>query len=305
MRIRLVRQYLVAVSALFAGTTVAHAQTGPAAFLPEGAPADAPFGYTEMCARDPALCRTAPPRELARPADAQRAEKSVSLIIACTSPTPQVLRSAAIEHEGAWGFWPALGFGAGIGPVGGWQPATLEGPICREEPVDNDLEADTQPEPNPETARPTMTEGQRRQAIRAVNLDVNRHVIQATDYSFLGREEVWQRPVPNGRTMVGDCEDIAIEKRFRLIDAGFDPERLFYAAVFRRGFGLHTVLVVRMDDGDWVLDSLTHRLLRWNETGYTWLRREVPGRPDQWQTIGRAAPVQVATAGAGPAALAR
>ncbi len=123
--------------------------------------------------------------------------------------------------------------------------------------------------------------------IKTVNKQVNRHVTQMTDFKSSGVGEYWQRlqdPLP-----VGDCEDIAIEKRIRLTDAGFPAERLFYAVAFVRNIGLHTVLVARMDDGDYVLDSLTPRIVRWEDAHYVWLRKQVAGSPLRWERIDRGA----------------
>lgn len=122
-----------------------------------------------------------------------------------------------------------------------------------------------------------------RAMIKAVNKDVNRHVIQMTDIAAMGVGEYWRR-LPAERP-VGDCEDIAIEKRIRLTQAGFPAERLFYGIAYVRNIGLHTVLIARLDEGDFVLDSLTPRIERWQDTHYVWLRKQVPGSPLQWERI--------------------
>lgn len=122
-----------------------------------------------------------------------------------------------------------------------------------------------------------------RAMVKAVNKDVNRHVIQKTDMAAMGIPEYWRR-LPAERP-VGDCEDIAIEKRIRLMQAGFPAERLFYGVAYVRNIGLHTVLIARLDEGDVVLDSLTPRIERWQDTHYVWLRKQVPGSPLQWERI--------------------
>jgi predicted transglutaminase-like cysteine proteinase len=117
--------------------------------------------------------------------------------------------------------------------------------------------------------------------LRRVNADVNRHVVQAEDLETTGMEDRWQRP--NG---VGDCEDLAIEKRARLIEQGFPADRLFLAVAFRRGFGLHTLLIARLDDGDRVLDSLSPHVMPWGKVGYRWLRQQSPVDPLVWRRVG-------------------
>lgn len=118
---------------------------------------------------------------------------------------------------------------------------------------------------------------------KAINSDVNRHVTQRTDIASVGIPEYWQRLAAH--SPVGDCEDIAIEKRIRLAEAGFPAERMFYGVAFVRKLGLHTVLIVRLDDGDYVLDSITPHVLRWEQSHYVWLRKQVPGSPMEWQRI--------------------
>ena len=45
------------------------------------------------------------------------------------------------------------------------------------------------------------------------------------------------------------------------------------------------MLVMRTDDGDFVLDNLTSRILPWQATGYTFLRIQNPARPSQWSAV--------------------
>ncbi len=125
----------------------------------------------------------------------------------------------------------------------------------------------------------------RKSLMKTINSDVNRHVIQMTDFASMGIGEYWRR-LPQDMP-IGDCEDIAIEKRARLTDAGFPVERMFYAVVFVRRLGLHTVLIARMDDGDYVLDSLTPHIVRWEESHYILLRKQVPGSPLEWERMDR------------------
>jgi predicted transglutaminase-like cysteine proteinase len=119
--------------------------------------------------------------------------------------------------------------------------------------------------------------------LRAINHFVNEHVRQASDESTVGKPEVWRRP-GTGRRAAGDCEDIAIEKRLRLIAAGFPAHDLFFATGLARGLGMHAVLVARTDRGDVVLDSLSPAISSWAETPYIWVSRQAPGQPDRWES---------------------
>lgn len=122
--------------------------------------------------------------------------------------------------------------------------------------------------------------------IRHTNSRVNRSIVQITDFDAKGVYEYWERPAPGNGNPIGDCEDIAIEKRMRLVAAGFPAERLFYAAAFKRGFGLHVVLVARLDAGDMVLDSLTPHVLHWSKVRYSWLRIQSTDNPLVWMSRG-------------------
>ncbi len=117
--------------------------------------------------------------------------------------------------------------------------------------------------------------------LKAVNTHVNHRVFQQTDLKLYGRAEVW-RPSGDGRNAVGDCEDLALEKRVQLINADFPRDRLFMAVVYSRSAGLHAVLLARMADGDLVLDSRAGYISRWADTDYEWLSIESAQDPDRW-----------------------
>lgn len=138
-------------------------------------------------------------------------------------------------------------------------------------------EADASP---PAPAIP-VDERQMATMIAKINARVNHKVHQALDMRTYGRDDVW-RPSGTGAGAVGDCEDLALEKRLQLIAAGFPPERLFMAIVFRPEVGLHAVLVARLPGGDRVLDSRVDYIQRWSQAGYAWLNLEQPGAPDRW-----------------------
>ena len=117
--------------------------------------------------------------------------------------------------------------------------------------------------------------------LKRINSHVNGRVHQASDLEIYGQPEVW-RPSGDGPRAVGDCEDLALEKRMELLAVQFPANRLFLAVVYRSGVGLHTVLVARLADGDVVLDSRVNYIESWSRTGYSWLSIEAPGRPQEW-----------------------
>jgi predicted transglutaminase-like cysteine proteinase len=119
-----------------------------------------------------------------------------------------------------------------------------------------------------------------------VNRTVNRHVRQESDLRAYGRAEVWT-PSGRGRRAVGDCEDIALEKRLELIKAGFPPDNLFLAVGYARRIGLHVVLVARTGSGDLVLDSRAAGIRMWRDVPYSWIGAQSGQDPARWFGIQR------------------
>lgn len=120
--------------------------------------------------------------------------------------------------------------------------------------------------------------------LKRINEMVNGGVRQVPDQTEYGVAEYWRRSgVGFGAT--GDCEDLAIEKRERLLAAGVSPERLYYATAYRRGLGLHAVLIAATTHGELVLDSRTPYLHRWNDVPYIWVSRQSRTDPRQWSMV--------------------
>lgn len=116
--------------------------------------------------------------------------------------------------------------------------------------------------------------------VRKVNGLVNRRVRQRSDLDIYGNAEFWAASgIAKGAQ--GDCEDIALEKRNLLLADGFDPARLALAVVYHRRFGLHTVLVARVEDRDLVLDSREPGVRIWHRTPYVWVSIEQSGELPQ------------------------
>ena len=142
------------------------------------------------------------------------------------------------------------------------------------------------PAATPELAKaiPTADDRAILRQLDRVNAHVNARVHQQSDLATFGAPEVW-RPSGDGARAVGDCEDLALEKRVELLRDHFPAERLFLAVVYRSDFGLHTVLVARLAGGDVVLDSRVNFIEPWSRTGYSWLSVETPGKPQEWHEV--------------------
>lgn len=116
--------------------------------------------------------------------------------------------------------------------------------------------------------------------IRAVNFDVNKTITPMTDMEVYGREEWWEYPVD-----AGDCEDFVLLKRRKLLQAGFSESDLLITVVRKPDGEGHAVLTVRTSVGDYVLDNLVDDVKPWNETPYTYLKRQASFDTGRWVTI--------------------
>lgn len=111
-----------------------------------------------------------------------------------------------------------------------------------------------------------------------INRAANRQIRPVSDEQQYRVAEKWALPTARG----GDCEDYALFKKAKLIEAGISPDRLLLASVLDRRGGSHAVLVLRADGADLVLDNLTNSVKRWDKTGYTFLRMQDPRDPQSW-----------------------
>jgi predicted transglutaminase-like cysteine proteinase len=115
--------------------------------------------------------------------------------------------------------------------------------------------------------------------LEIVNRDINRAIIpQANDSGVLA--ENWLVH-PNA----GDCNDYAVTKRHELLRRGWPMRSLLLAEVGTLQGIHHLVLIVRMDNGDFVLDNLNPNIVGVSRSTYRWIRAQSPTRPKLWFTI--------------------
>ncbi|HEX2255828.1 MAG TPA: transglutaminase-like cysteine peptidase [Afifellaceae bacterium] len=117
-----------------------------------------------------------------------------------------------------------------------------------------------------------------------INRRVNREIGGQSDLKTYGVVEWWALPV-NGK---GDCEDYALLKMKRLIEAGVPASTLALAVVVGPMPDVHVVLVMRTARGDLVLDNRTSRIKPWSATGYTFLKMQRPGNRAKWDIVAQA-----------------
>lgn len=111
---------------------------------------------------------------------------------------------------------------------------------------------------------------------------VNRRVNSEIRYVDDRVGDVWSLPVREG-----DCEDFVLLKRQRLVERGWPPGALLVTVVVAPDGRGHSLLTVRTDRGELVLDNNTNRILEWAETPYTFMSRQSSTNPNQWAALER------------------
>tara|TARA_R110000868_G_C10905500_1_gene764594 strand:- start:929 stop:1648 length:720 start_codon:yes stop_codon:yes gene_type:complete len=117
----------------------------------------------------------------------------------------------------------------------------------------------------------------RRGEMEAVNAAVNA-LPEIADIALYGREEFWTFADARG----GDCEDLALEKRRRLMALGWPADAVLMATARDRDGDGHAVLIAATDKGDFVLDNQTGDIRLWSQTPYRWRARQSRLRPFIW-----------------------
>ena len=97
--------------------------------------------------------------------------------------------------------------------------------------------------------------------LESINETVNSTIVPNTDKASLVNERWLIEPV------IGDCNDYAVTKRHKLLEAGWPASSLLLAEVTLITTGEHhLVLIVRGKTADWVLDNRLSAVVRLAET---------------------------------------
>jgi predicted transglutaminase-like cysteine proteinase len=113
----------------------------------------------------------------------------------------------------------------------------------------------------------------------AVNTSVNRRIEERSDLVTAGSADDWRLP-----TKQGDCEDIAILKKSELLKRGWPASALLLTVASLGGEG-HTVLTVRTDKGDLILDNRGSVIRDWSHTSYHYFARQSQSASGKWVRI--------------------
>ena len=108
------------------------------------------------------------------------------------------------------------------------------------------------------------------EAINAVNRHVNATIKPLSDQDHWGMVDRWDLPEDG----YGDCEDYQLLKRKLLAEKGLPRRAMRMTVVIDDKREGHAVLMVRTDRGDFILDNKTNFVLGWNQTSYTFVKRE-------------------------------
>ncbi len=92
----------------------------------------------------------------------------------------------------------------------------------------------------------------------------------------------WDYPV-DGK---GDCKIYALWKRRLLLDMGFPRQALLMTIVRDQEGNGHTILTVKTDKGDLILDNMVAEIRYWDETGYKFVKRQSQADPNVWVSVG-------------------
>jgi len=133
-----------------------------------------------------------------------------------------------------------------------------------------------------ERPRAVRLDEQRWRQVSTVNQAVNDAITPLSDMEQWGVVERWSLP----ETGAGDCEDYVLEKRKRLLAAGFPRSSLLITVVRDKKGDGHAVLMIKSDRGDYILDNQENKILLWHQTGYTFLKRQSQELPNRWVALG-------------------
>ena len=127
--------------------------------------------------------------------------------------------------------------------------------------------------------------------ISRINSWVNKSISPVADNDHWGAIDAWDYPT-DGR---GDCEDYALLKRRMLMEEGFPREALLLTVVKDKNGDGHSILTIRTNRGDFVLDNLSDRVKPWTKTPYRFVKRQSQQNPNIWVSLGAptAAPAYV------------
>lgn len=121
--------------------------------------------------------------------------------------------------------------------------------------------------------------------LERINARVNAEIEPVSNLAHWGTMlDHWDYPT-DGK---GDCKIYALWKRKLLIDLGFPRQALLMTIVRDLDGNGHTILTVKTDGGEFILDNMVGEIRSWDETGYKYVKRQSQTDPNVWVSIGPA-----------------
>ncbi len=121
------------------------------------------------------------------------------------------------------------------------------------------------------------------QMLERVNANVNASIEPVSNLDHWGTMlDHWDYPV-DGK---GDCKIYALWKRKLLIDMGLPRQALLMTIVRDLEGNGHTILTVKTDRGDLILDNMVGEIRAWDATGYKFIKRQTQADPNVWVAVG-------------------
>jgi predicted transglutaminase-like cysteine proteinase len=118
--------------------------------------------------------------------------------------------------------------------------------------------------------------------IDRVNRTVNQAIEPVTNLEHWGTMlDHWDYPF-DGK---GDCKTYALYKRKLLIDMGFPRQALLMTIVRDLEDEGHTILTIKTNRGEFVLDNLSEEIRPWDATGYHFIKRQSQEDPNVWVSL--------------------
>jgi predicted transglutaminase-like cysteine proteinase len=118
--------------------------------------------------------------------------------------------------------------------------------------------------------------------LERINRMVNETIEPETNLEHWGTVlDHWDYPL-DGK---GDCKVYALYKRKLLIDMGFPRQALLMTIVRDLNDEGHTILTVKTNRGEFVLDNLSDDIRPWDATGYRFIKRQSQEDPNVWVAL--------------------
>ncbi|HLH49350.1 MAG TPA: transglutaminase-like cysteine peptidase [Roseiarcus sp.] len=128
-----------------------------------------------------------------------------------------------------------------------------------------------------------------------INRMVNQAITPVTNLEHWGTMlDHWDYPL-DGK---GDCKVYALYKRKLLIDMGFPRQALLMTIVRDLDGEGHTILTVKTNRGEFVLDNLSDEIRAWDATGYRYIKRQSQEDPNVWVAVSANATAQASASAA-------